>query len=126
MAMDAGMAFLTEDRKESGCFLLLDIMANMQMALLRDGYATAGFVKEREIEALCQQQKNHLRIRTPTLKSRWATSRAATSRRWPWPAGWRPSRRCSSSTSRRRAIDVGAKAEIHRLMSELAGAGSPS
>src|SRR5579863_6034216 len=32
-AMDAGMAFLTEDRKESGCFLLLDILANMQIAL---------------------------------------------------------------------------------------------
>ena len=25
VAMDAGMAFLTEDRKESGCFLLLDV-----------------------------------------------------------------------------------------------------
>ena len=57
VAMDAGMAFLTEDRKESGCFLLLDILANMQIALLRRGYARAGFVKEREIEALCQQQK---------------------------------------------------------------------
>ena len=42
MAMDAGMAFLTEDRKESGCFLLLDIMANMQIALLRRGFATRG------------------------------------------------------------------------------------
>ncbi len=56
-AMDAGMGFLTEDRKASGCFLLLDIMANMQIALLRHGHATAGFVKEHEIEALCQQQK---------------------------------------------------------------------
>ena len=41
-AMDAGMGFLTEDRKESGCFLLLDIMANMQVALLRHGHATRG------------------------------------------------------------------------------------
>src|ERR1700678_2534450 len=57
VAMDAGMAFLTEDRKASGCFLLLDIMANMQIALLRHGFATAGFVNERKIEALCQQQK---------------------------------------------------------------------
>ena len=32
--MDAGMAFLTEDRKDSGCFLLLDIMSNMQMLAL--------------------------------------------------------------------------------------------
>ena len=60
--MDAGLAFLTEDRKESGCFLILDIQANMQIALLRRGYARAGFVKEREIEELCQQQKARLRI----------------------------------------------------------------
>src|SRR5947209_9064352 len=32
VAMDAGMGFLTEDRKESGCFLLLDVTANMQAA----------------------------------------------------------------------------------------------
>jgi inositol transport system ATP-binding protein len=68
VAMDAGMAFLTEDRKESGCFLLLDIMANMQIALLRHGYATAGFVNEGKIEALCQQQKSRLRVRTPDLE----------------------------------------------------------
>ena len=70
VAMDAGMAFLTEDRKESGCFLILDIQANMQIALLRRGYARAGFVKEREIEALCQQQK--ARLRSPHARSRGA------------------------------------------------------
>ena len=82
VAMDAGMAFLTEDRKESGCFLLLDIMANMQIALLRHGHARAGFVKEREIEALCQQQKSapagaHARSRRADA----SISPAATSRR---------------------------------------------
>ena len=74
VAMDAGMAFLTEDRKESGCFLLLDVMANMQIALLRHGHAVAGFVKEREIEALCQQQKQRLRVRTPDLEEPVAQS----------------------------------------------------
>src|SRR5208282_369913 len=48
-AMDAGMAFLTEDRKESGCFLLLDVMANMQIALLRHKYVRAGFVAEKAV-----------------------------------------------------------------------------
>ena len=33
--MDAGMGFLTDDRNESGCFLLLDVTANMQTAILR-------------------------------------------------------------------------------------------
>src|ERR1700677_3341046 len=67
VAMDAGMAFLTEDRKESGCFLLLDVMANMQVAVLRKDHVLAGFVKEREVEALCLEQKASLRVRTPDL-----------------------------------------------------------
>src|SRR5262245_51164535 len=33
-AMRHGMAFLTEDRKETGCFLILDVLENMQMAVL--------------------------------------------------------------------------------------------
>src|SRR5208282_4216979 len=49
MAMDAGMAFLTEDRKETGCFLLLDILENMQIALLRHKYVRAGFVAEKAV-----------------------------------------------------------------------------
>ena len=81
VAMDAGMAFLTEDRKTSGCFLLLDITSNMQIALLRHGFATAGFVNERKIGALCQQQKNRLRVRTQISKSRSSIFRAAMSRK---------------------------------------------
>jgi inositol transport system ATP-binding protein len=67
MAMDAGMAFLTEDRKETGCFLLLDVTANMQVALLRRQCVTAGFVQEGAVEKLCQEQKTRLRVRTPDL-----------------------------------------------------------
>ena len=34
-AMRHGMAFLTEDRKETGCFLMLDMLENMQIAMLQ-------------------------------------------------------------------------------------------
>jgi inositol transport system ATP-binding protein len=30
------MAFITEDRKETGCLLILDIQENMQLAVLQD------------------------------------------------------------------------------------------
>ena len=52
------MGFLTEDRKESGCFLLLDITANMQAAILRRGYTRAGFVSEGEIKRLCSDPED--------------------------------------------------------------------
>lgn len=46
-AMREGMALLTEDRKETGCFLPLSILENMQIAALQENYAHAGFVDER-------------------------------------------------------------------------------
>ena len=122
-AMDAGMAFLTEDRKESGCFLLLDVMANMQVALLRHGHVRAGFVKEREIEALCQQQKASLRVRTPdlgepVLNLSGGNQQKVLIARWLMT---HPSILILDEPTR--GIDVGAKAEIHRLIGDLAAKG---
>jgi inositol transport system ATP-binding protein len=123
VAMDAGMAFLTEDRKESGCFLLLDIQANMQIALLRRGYARAGFVKEREIEALCQQQKQRLRVRTPDLEEP-VLNLSGGNQQKVLIARWLMTKpRILILDEPTRGIDVGAKAEIHKLISELAGQG---
>jgi inositol transport system ATP-binding protein len=123
MAMDAGMAFLTEDRKESGCFLLLDIMANMQMALLRHGHARAGFVKEREIERLCQQQKARLMVRTPDLAEP-VLNLSGGNQQKVLIARWLMTKpRILILDEPTRGIDVGAKAEIHKLITELAGQG---
>jgi inositol transport system ATP-binding protein len=123
VAMDSGMAFLTEDRKESGCFLLLDVMANMQIALLRHGHSVAGFVKEREIEALCQQQKARLRVRTPDLEEP-VLNLSGGNQQKVLIARWLMTKpRILILDEPTRGIDVGAKAEIHKLISELAGQG---
>jgi len=123
VAMDAGMAFLTEDRKESGCFLLLDVMANMQVAVLRKDHVLAGFVKEREVEALCLEQKASLRVRTPdlgepVLNLSGGNQQKVLIARWLMT---HPGILILDEPTR--GIDVGAKAEIHRLISELAGKG---
>ncbi len=47
--MRHGMAFLTEDRKETGCFLMLDVLENMQIAIINRGYVKAGFVAEGDV-----------------------------------------------------------------------------
>jgi inositol transport system ATP-binding protein len=123
VAMDAGMAFLTEDRKESGCFLLLDITANMQVALLRRGHARAGFVKERDIDKLCQQQKALLRIRTPDLQEPILNLSGGNQQKVLIARWLMTHPRILILDEPTRGIDVGAKAEIHRLINELAGRG---
>jgi len=122
-AMDAGMAFLTEDRKESGCFLLLDIMANMQVALLRHGHARAGFVQEREIKKLCQEQKARLRIRTPDLEEPILNLSGGNQQKVLIARWLMTNPRILILDEPTRGVDVGAKAEIHRLITELASRG---
>ena len=123
VAMDLGMGFLTEDRKESGCFLTLDITSNMQAAILRQGYTRAGIVREREIEKLCQQQKGALRVRTPDLHEPILNLSGGNQQKV-LIARWLLTKpRILILDEPTRGIDVGAKAEIHRLISELAGQG---
>jgi len=123
VAMDAGLAFLTEDRKETGCFLLLDITSNMQVALLRRQHVTAGFVNERAIEKLCLEQKDSLRVRTPDLHEP-VINLSGGNQQKVLIARWLMTKpRILILDEPTRGIDVGAKAEIHRLISELAGQG---
>ena len=120
IAMDAGMAFLTEDRKESGCFLLLDVMANMEVALLRKRHVRAGFVDERAVERLCLEQKDVLRVRTPDLEEA-VINLSGGNQQKVLIARWLMTHpRILILDEPTRGIDVGAKAEIHRLISELA------
>ena len=108
--------FLTEDRKESGCFLLLDVMANMQAAILRNGYTRGGFVREREIEQLCQEQKTKLRVRTPDLEEP-VINLSGGNQQKVLIARWLMTKpRILILDEPTRGIDVGAKAEIHRLI----------
>ncbi len=122
-AMRHGMAFLTEDRKDTGCFLLLDIQENTQMAVLQRDYVKNGFVQQKRLAADSIDISNRLRVKTPdmgepiinlsggnqqkVLIGRWLLTRP----------------KILILDEPTRGIDVGAKAEIHRLISKLAGEG---
>jgi len=123
MAMDCGIAFITEDRKETGCFLLLDVMANMQVALLRTRCVTAGFVNENAVERLCLEQKDRLRVRTPDLGEPVINLSGGNQQKVLIARWLMTNPRILILDEPTRGIDVGAKAEIHRLISELAAQG---
>jgi len=124
VAMRHGMAFLTEDRKDSGCFLTLDVLANMDSAALSQGhYLRGGFVQRAQLERDCKAMAMSLRIKTPTLGETiqnlsGGNQQKALIGRWLLT---KPKILILDEPTR--GIDVGAKAEIHRLISELAGKG---
>lgn len=122
-AMREGMALLTEDRKDTGCFLPLSILENMQIAALRHGHATMGYVDERGLTTLCNDMKKTLRIKTPDLDERIENLSGGNQQKV-LIARWlltKPAILILDEPTR--GIDVGAKAEIHRLISSLAKEG---
>jgi inositol transport system ATP-binding protein len=122
-ALTHGMAFLTEDRKDTGCFLILDVLANMESAVLSQRYVKFGFIQQGALDRDCDEMSRSLRVKTPgmdeviqnlsggnqqkVLVGRWLLTKP----------------RILILDEPTRGIDVGAKAEIHRLVSQLAGQG---
>ncbi|MCM2293197.1 sugar ABC transporter ATP-binding protein [Allorhizobium sp. BGMRC 0089] len=118
------MAFLTEDRKDTGCLLILDILENMQIAVLQDDYVRHGFVEEKRITEACEDMARRLRVKTPDLGERienlsGGNQQKALIGRWLLT---KP--RILILDEPTRGIDVGAKAEIHRLVSEMTRQGA--
>ncbi|WDZ80901.1 sugar ABC transporter ATP-binding protein (plasmid) [Ensifer adhaerens] len=114
------MAFLTEDRKETGCLLILDILENMQIAVLQDRFVKGGFVTEKQITAACEEMSRKLRVKTPNLQERIENLSGGNQQKVLIGRWLLTNPRILILDEPTRGIDVGAKAEIHRLVTELA------
>lgn len=121
-AIKHGIAFLTEDRKRTGIMGMLSVRDNITIASL-DKFKKGLFLNKKKINETCIEEKDRLAIKTPhmdqlikflsggnqqkVLVSRWLLTT--------------PDILILDEPTR--GIDVGAKSEIHRLMSGLAKEG---
>jgi inositol transport system ATP-binding protein len=121
--MQNGMAFLTEDRKETGCFLLLNVLENIQIAVLNKGYVKNGFVSQTALTHDCEEMSATLRVKTPSMQET-VLNLSGGNQQKVLIARWLLTKpKILILDEPTRGIDVGAKAEIHRLISKLAGEG---
>jgi len=117
------MAFLTEDRKDTGCLLILDVLENMQIAVLQDKFVKGGFVEETALSEVCEDMCRKLRIKTPNLSERVENLSGGNQQKVLIGRWMLTNPRILILDEPTRGIDVGAKAEIHRLVCEMARTG---
>ncbi|HRW49902.1 MAG: sugar ABC transporter ATP-binding protein [Caldilinea sp.] len=121
-AIRHGMALLTEDRKLTGIMGVLSVRDNMMIASL-ESYAKAGFLNKKIINETCAREKTRLELKTPSMDQlirnlSGGNQQKVLVSRWLLTV---PEILILDEPTR--GIDVGAKSEIHRLMSKLAQEG---
>jgi ribose transport system ATP-binding protein len=122
-SIDAGIAFLTEDRKSQGLILIDSIAFNSSIVKL-EGYTKLGFLQLKEIRKASEKMAQELSIRAPSVDTvvgqlsggnqqkvviaKWLLSRA----------------KIFIFDEPTRGIDVGAKVEVYNLMNQLVVGGA--
>ncbi len=121
-AIRAGMGFVPEDRKLQALFLAMSVEENASMASL-GGVARMGFINGGARRGLVNEYVHQLSVRLASLDQRvvdlsGGNQQKVVITRW---LALRP--RILIMDEPTRGIDVGAKAEVHALMSRLAREG---
>jgi ABC-type sugar transport system ATPase subunit len=118
-ALRAGIGLLPEDRKRLGLVLSMNCRENTSLAVLRR-LSLAGFVRRRQERSLVQRYIELLRVKTPTMDAPVSGLSGGNQQKIAL-AKWL-ARECAILIvdEPTRGVDVGAKAEIHHLLDELA------
>ncbi|WP_010263555.1 sugar ABC transporter ATP-binding protein [Treponema primitia] len=122
-AKKAGMAFITEDRRNSGIFPMLDIQLNMVIGSIPQFLNKTGFLSEKRMRVMCDEYVQKVQIKTPGL-GQLIQNLSGGNQQKVLVARWlmtNPDILLFDEPTR--GIDVLTKAEIHRLITRLAGEG---
>jgi inositol transport system ATP-binding protein len=123
-AIACGLGFVTEDRKDTGCFPGLSILENLEISVLERDFVRCGFVRGAAARAACERMVSALRVKTPGLDERIENLSGGNQQkvllgRWLLT---RP--RILILDEPTRGVDVAAKAEIHALITRLTTEGT--
>ena len=121
-ALAAGIGLVPEDRKRQGLVLSLNCRENISLAALPD-LTRCGWVRRGMERALVSRYAGRLRVKAPSLETVAASLSGGNQQKLAL-AKWL-ARDCGVLIvdEPTRGVDVGAKAEIHRLLDELAAEG---
>lgn len=119
----AGLGYVTEDRKGSGLVLGMDVGDNIILASLDRLSNKASFINARAARKECMQYKDALSIKTPSLTQKAGNLSGGNQQKIVLAKWLMQSPEIIVFDEPTRGIDVGAKAEIYRLIAKLAEEG---
>lgn len=121
-AMRAGLGMVPEDRKQSGLFLEMSLKDNISASNLA-AISPGGIVSEARNRALARQFVERLRIATPSINQRVGNLSGGNQQKVLLAKWLARGPKLLIVDEPTRGVDVGARAEIYRILRELAAQG---
>ncbi len=121
-AIQHGIGYVPEDRKEQGLILIMAVRENISLAKLPD-MTDWGWIKRGEVNHLAVSMVDQLQIRTPSLSQPVMYLSGGNQQKVVVSKWLALNPRVLILDEPTRGVDVGAKAEIHNLINQLAKEG---
>ena len=122
-AVKQGIGYLSEDRKQYGLLINMDVKSNIALATIKDYQTKSYFVSDSKIKKTATKYVDSLKIKTPSVDQEIRLLSGGNQQKVVI-AKWLQ-RDCDILIfdEPTRGIDVGAKGEIYKLLDELAASG---
>ncbi len=117
------MGFLTEDRRATGIFSVLGVDVNMAIPNYDRFVTKFGFVNEKAVSESCMKFVNEIQIKTPSLTQKIQNLSGGNQQKVLMARWLMTEPDILFLDEPTRGIDVGAKAEIYKLITMLAAEG---
>ncbi len=121
-AIAQGIGFVTEDRKQQGLVLGMNVRENFSLTHL-EAYSPNFFVSRQKEAARCRDFVKSLGIKTPSTEQRVVNLSGGNQQKIVIAKWVARSPKILIVDEPTRGIDIGAKAEVHALLARLAGNG---
>ena len=122
-ALRAGIAYLSEDRRALGLSLPQSITANITLATLRKYVTRLRLLDSKAEREVADRYREKLTIRTPSLDTPVEQLSGGNQQKTMLAKWLNAQPRVLILDEPTRGIDVGAKAEVHQIVDELAASG---
>jgi len=122
-ALELGIAYSSEDRRKLGLAMTMSVAANATLPTLRRYLSRVGLIKRGEELATAETYRQKLNIRTPSVRDAVGKLSGGNQQKVMLSKWLNANPKLLIFDEPTRGIDVGAKAEVHQIVNELAAQG---
>ncbi len=122
-ALRAGIAYMTEDRRGLGLTMPMSIATNITLPTLKNYTTSWGIVKTAAENETAEKFRESLSIRTPSIQTEVEDLSGGNQQKVMLSKWLNADPQLLILDEPTRGVDVGAKADVHRLVDELAASG---